>query len=271
MMGINASRAVSPTVLHGLVGAWCPSLGPSGYTLLDRSGRGRHGALTNMDAGSDWVGSPGGWAIDFDGTNDYIPVSTGNWASLVSPSLLLTISVWVLFRSTSRQSLFADWSSSGGQESLRLEMSGYNITPGHFGGNILRTGAQSPIITPTAVPVNQWHHFVVQRTPSGERLFWNGATAASNSSAVNSGWLNHTAAIGRAGDYPAFYCNALVGDVGLWNRDITDAEAKLIYKLGRGGLGRLLTHRRRRVYSTAGPAFNAAWASRATTIAGVLR
>ena len=67
-------------MLTGLVGAWCPSLGPSGYTLLDRSGRGRHGTLTNMNAGSDWVGSPGGWAIDFDGTNDYIPVSTGNWA-----------------------------------------------------------------------------------------------------------------------------------------------------------------------------------------------
>ena len=271
MMGLNASRAVYPTVLQGLVGAWCPSLGPSGYTLLDRSGRGHHGTMTNMDAGSDWVGTPGGWALDFDGTNDYIPVATGNWRSLVSPSLLLTISVWVLFRSASRQSLFSDWSASGGQESLRFEMSGYNIPTGYVGGNILRTGAQSPIITPTAVPVNQWHHFVVQRTPSGERLFWNGALVDSNSSGVISGWANNIAVIGRGFANAGLYCDAQVGDIGLWDRDITEAEAKLIYKLGRGGLGRLLTHRRRRVYSTAGPAFNAAWASRATTIAGVLR
>ena len=67
---------MSRNILTGLVGAWCPSLGPSGYTLLDRSGRGNHGTLTNMDAGSDWLGMPGGWALDFDGTNDSVAITT---------------------------------------------------------------------------------------------------------------------------------------------------------------------------------------------------
>ena len=69
---------MSRNLLTGLVGAWCPSLGPSGYTLLDRSGRGNHGTLTNMDAASDWVGTPGGWALDYDGTNDYVQLDANN-------------------------------------------------------------------------------------------------------------------------------------------------------------------------------------------------
>ena len=242
---------MSRNILTGLVGAWCPSLGPSGYTLLDRSGKGNHGTLTNMDAGA-WKGSPGGWALDFDGTNDYIPLTARNWLSLVSPSQLITISVWVLFRSTARQSLFADWDNTGNAESLRFEMSGYNMTSGCVGGNIFRIGGNTPIQTPSTVSLNQWHHFVVQRTPSGERLFWNGPLVASNSLAASAATSTNPATIGRGGSYAAFYCNALVGDIGLWSRDITETEAMTIYNLGRSGLGRLLTQRaQRRVFKTA--------------------
>jgi hypothetical protein len=46
--------------------------------LLDRSGYGNHGTLTNMDAGTDWVGSQYGWALDFDGVDDYVSIATGN-------------------------------------------------------------------------------------------------------------------------------------------------------------------------------------------------
>jgi len=79
---------MSRNILQGLVGAWCPSLGPSGYRLLDRTVRANHGTLTNMDAGSDWLGSPGGWALDFDGTNDYVSIpnrlsyTSGQWLSV---------------------------------------------------------------------------------------------------------------------------------------------------------------------------------------------
>lgn len=36
------------SINQGIVGAWCPSLGPSGSKLLDKSGYGNNGALTNM-------------------------------------------------------------------------------------------------------------------------------------------------------------------------------------------------------------------------------
>lgn len=60
----------------GLVGYWSPWLGSSGYRLLDRTGRGNHGTLTNMDAGTDWVGATvqgrSGFSLDYDGINDYV-------------------------------------------------------------------------------------------------------------------------------------------------------------------------------------------------------
>lgn len=55
----------------GLVGCWVPQMGPTGNRLLDVSGYGRHGTLTNMDPPTDWVTQQDGWALDLD-ANDYI-------------------------------------------------------------------------------------------------------------------------------------------------------------------------------------------------------
>ena len=42
--------------------------------MIDRSGYGNHGTLTNMDPGTDWVPSGGKLALDFDVSNDYVSV-----------------------------------------------------------------------------------------------------------------------------------------------------------------------------------------------------
>ena len=68
----NASQSAHPNLWDGLVGAWMPSFGVTGETLRDVSGNGNHGTLTNMDAASDWVTTPKGLALDFDGVNDYV-------------------------------------------------------------------------------------------------------------------------------------------------------------------------------------------------------
>lgn len=57
------------TLRQGLIGAWCPSLGATGYTLLDRSGRTNHGTLTNLSAQTPWVASGGGMALRFPGAS----------------------------------------------------------------------------------------------------------------------------------------------------------------------------------------------------------
>ena len=72
----------------GLVGYWSPWLGSSGYRLLDRTAYANHGSLVNMDAGTDWIGATiqgrSGYALDFDGTNDYVSLTSKNLASITT-------------------------------------------------------------------------------------------------------------------------------------------------------------------------------------------
>lgn len=77
-----------PQLWRGCVGAWCPSLGPSGSRLHDYSRRNNWGTLTNMDPATDWIVSGGAYALDCDGTNDYIDCGTdATWrASAISVS-----------------------------------------------------------------------------------------------------------------------------------------------------------------------------------------
>jgi len=80
-----------PSLWRGCVGAWAPCLGPSGLMLRDWSGFGNHGTLTNMDAAGDWVSSSGRYALDFDGSNDYV---TSPFALLRGESFK-TMSIWI--------------------------------------------------------------------------------------------------------------------------------------------------------------------------------
>ena len=61
-----------PQLWRGCVGAWCPSLGPSGSRLHDYSRRNNWGTLTNMDPATDWIVSGGQYALDCDATDDQI-------------------------------------------------------------------------------------------------------------------------------------------------------------------------------------------------------
>lgn len=47
----------------------------TGLTVSDRTANARHGTLTNMDPGTDWVqAADGSWSLDFDGNDDYVNV-----------------------------------------------------------------------------------------------------------------------------------------------------------------------------------------------------
>lgn len=61
-----------PNLWRGCVGAWCPTLGPSGTQLHDWSGFENHGTLTSMDPATDWVVGSNGHEIELDGTLDHV-------------------------------------------------------------------------------------------------------------------------------------------------------------------------------------------------------
>lgn len=70
----SAAQAANPGLWNRLAGAWFPSLGPTGERLNDLSGHDNHGALTSMDAATDWILGDDGYVLDFDGSNDYVAV-----------------------------------------------------------------------------------------------------------------------------------------------------------------------------------------------------
>jgi hypothetical protein len=68
----SKSESAFPGLWDSLAGAWCPGLGVTGDTLFDQSGNRNDGTLKSMDVATDWVPSPVGKALDFDGVNDRI-------------------------------------------------------------------------------------------------------------------------------------------------------------------------------------------------------
>ena len=82
-----------PQLWRGCVGAWCPSLGPSGSRLHDFSGRQNWATLVNMDPATDWVVDEGGLVLDFDGSNDLLVVDRNSFLNgLLGP---VSIVAWI--------------------------------------------------------------------------------------------------------------------------------------------------------------------------------
>jgi hypothetical protein len=119
--GWNKKPPINVPINHGhrqakgLVGMWSMREG-TGNNLLDVSGRGNHGTLTNMN-NDDWVNSPSntprgnGLGLDFDGSNDYVRVSRN---SLLEPSNGLTISFWAKSTDTTAAHIVSKLSGSTG-------------------------------------------------------------------------------------------------------------------------------------------------------------
>lgn len=220
----------------GLIGYWSPWQGSSGYRLIDRSPRANHGILTNMDAGTDWVGATIrgqiGYAIDFDGSNDFVPLTPANLATYATSRACFLI--WVYPRTTTRNCIVADFNSSGAASTLRMEMSGFSMTSGRIGGELLASSLTSPVQTSAAVTLNQWHCIAIQRTGAGLQLFWNGFLDASNTLALGGSALQNPITLGRSGSFNANFSNIQVAEFSIWNRELSGNEHLELFRLGPG-------------------------------------
>jgi hypothetical protein len=206
---------------QGLVGAWCPSLGASGFRLIDRSGYGNHGTLTNMDPGTDWVASGGKGALDFDNGDDSINCSHIN----AIDSGVFSVSFWyVPAFVTGFNQMFGQWNSIG-------------IGPIAFrnGAAIAwQVGASGNRATSANVlSVGKWVHIVCIRD-SVLRIAINGqmdAATATPGTQNNSEPFIIAGAIGGAGTGPGA-CG--IDDFRIYNRALTPSEIQQLYTGGRG-------------------------------------
>jgi hypothetical protein len=214
---------------QGLVLAYCPSLGASGFRSIDRSGYGNHGTLTNMDPGTDWVGSASGLALDFDGTNDYVnAISPTRFAELSTGSI--TVTFWNRNSSGTSGVYFSLCSSTAGTQFLIFQASGASIALAQrndAGGDTTITGGtwQS----------SSWRLLTAISTPAALSLFSNGVQLASTTrtSAVTTFNQVTLSALNRAGSL-SNYAVSQIDDVRIYNRALTLSEINLLYTGGRG-------------------------------------
>ena len=219
---------------QGLVGAWCPSLGASGLTLIDRSGLNNHGTLTNMGGQDNWRGLGSGVALNFDGTNDL--VSLGDKFGGFSQ---MSVSCWFTTRvipsSVVTAEIVAKWGNHVAFDSTDSFLLGVGANQGirwFLGGP--NAGVSSG---PSVLAINTLYHVAGVYNGAAVQLFVNGvlsattnATGAINlASGQDSRLGKATAASGSA------QFNGLLDDIRIYNRALTSAEIRLL--ASRRGIG----------------------------------
>lgn len=234
------SRQEFSSLRQGLVGAWCPSLGASGYTLIDRSGRNNHGTLTNMGGQDNWRASGSGIALNFDGVDDYV--------SAIAPITdnKVTLVAWGYFASTpTKYPMLLQWRQAGGANATNCFHILHRPAGDTFGGGsgsrimFAANGASFTNTFPTAPLVTgRWNCYCGTFDGTTQTLYVNGVSAASASvsSAVSVTAQNRSVDIGYNQPAPTdLYFSGPLDDLRLYNRILTPAEIRLI--ASRRGIG----------------------------------
>lgn len=228
------------SLTDGIIDCWSPSVRGSGYLLPDLSGRGNHGVLTNMDAGTDWpaaaVRGVSGRANRHDGTNDYITGSPRGIIGLGDQSWC----AWVLLRSGYGVLAHSNWPSG------MLWYAG-NVGTAVINQGVYLASSATAAVGVTTMTYNVWHHVGWCRRGTSLDIYLNGRLDVTRASNTGPTFANTLDWGGYAGS--SEWLPGSIGERAVFNRALTAGEFAEIYRQGNGAIGRQLTGQtRRRVY-----------------------
>ena len=234
-----------PELWRGCVGAWAPCLGPTGLMLRDWSALRNHGTLSNMDAAGDWVTSSGRYALDFDGSNDYVQTtlvpSDGNSN--------MTFSCWCKYTAASQFAGLVYWRNG----SFPFHVMAIGIlanSSGDPGAKLFCQDNNSSTASRFAISASdyndgKWHHVAAVRNSASMTLFVDGASVT-----VVTGTrpdIYHSAPVfigSRANSSTSVGTfNGQIDDVQIYNRDLSAREIRLL--ASRRGIAYEMAPRRR--------------------------
>ena len=255
-----------PELWDGVVGAWCPSLGPTGSRLHDMSRRSNWGTLTNMDAATDWVVSGGQYALDFDGADDYVPLSCNVFSGLS----VVTVSMWARPRTTTDRVEITQGTDNLNRCGFAFSEDGNAYVVPNFSG------------TATGFGFAAWSGFGVSSFLHGVFVYNSIGSANADRGKIFLNGIRQTlsfvgtlptTAISQAGTPfigarpgPATYSNGQADDITVWNRELSPNEIRQLYLLGRGGM----YERRRRTLRRVAVEQGAAGARRRRILTGMV-
>lgn len=231
MFGRFATRrheARFPTLWEGRQLAVCPSVtGPTGLTCYELSPYAVHAALTNMDAPTDWVRSSGLYALDFDGSNDYLPFGTRSRYNASEWSC----SLWIKPASTAagQKSILAQIDSTGNLgRAVRRNANQIEYS-------IASSGAFAQYKSGTTITTDWTHVAVIVSGVGTPRIWINGAestvtlTASSGTVVLPAAQPLMIGVDGQFGTTNTTYNFAgLVDDVAVYNRRILSGEVRIL-------------------------------------------
>jgi hypothetical protein len=212
------SRHEYPSLRHCLVGAWCPSLGASGLTLIDRSGQGNHGTLVSPFNGG-WSASGRGLSVAFNAA-----VNQSALLPFSAPfNTEATLSLWVkrdeANTTIGAESGFFVANLADGGQATHYPFSGFIYS------RLLRTNRVNGLVS--LVNLAEWHNFCVTTDGSKYTIYQAGRilsqTAAESTVKIASPL--------RAGEL----YKGRMDDIRLYNRALTPAEIRLL--ASRRGIG----------------------------------
>lgn len=218
---------------RGSVGKWLFYEG-TGPKVFDLSGNNNHGTLTNMDPATDWVPGRerGGWALDFDGTDDYV--------NLGDPSIVdfgagdFAILAWISLDSPtgSRQMIVAKDDDASGQRQFSLEYNQTDDSSRPIGLSYYKATDSQVVLRTGANPItdSEWHFIVAQRNGNSFDIYIDGLLSISGTTAGTHGTMQSTTTELRIGNrsFSGFTdeFNGRIDDVSILNRALTADEAK---------------------------------------------
>ena len=219
---------------EGLVGAWCPSLGASGLSLIDRSGQNNHGVLTNMAGQDNWRASGSGVSLSFDGTNDNASVSHSQPLNIFGQNKTISVAAWINFTASTEayNSVVSKEIVNVGNGYALLIKSNLRLAAyltNSLGSNVSVDGLGSSIVA------GRWTHIAFTYNGATIQTHIDGVLDSSAAGTLNWGGNTDNLLIGRSLQGSGRYLSAQLDDIRIYNRALSAPEVRLL--ASRRGIG----------------------------------
>lgn len=231
----NPYESAHPELWRGLVGLWAPSVGVQGMRLWDFSINRNHGVMTNMTR-ADWIGSEDGWALDFDGGDDFVDVD-GSFPDLASGDSA-TVTAWINLNATPGgfASVFA-FGFTGNNPILSLTIAGNLSIIGFLESD---TSAQVTLTADgSALTVGEWAHVAVvyDRSSGNATRYFNGSqTGTIDDISAVTGQISTLGNIHIGRLSSGFELDVKIGDLHYFDRALTATDIQQLHQNSYGGI-----------------------------------
>jgi hypothetical protein len=202
--------------------AWDQTVGSNGGTADTRS----NGWSTAFSAAVNVLDQSVGWgyALSLDGVDDYLTLPAGPWFGDV-----FTIETWVYPRAHTKYARIVSFTTDGSNNGLPNSVSLCTSfeTTGRPSLHIFsNSGADTALVTPTPLPLNQWAHVAVTLQAGTAILYINGRAVTNGPVTANPAnrTINYIGRSTWTGSPPDPNLNAMLDEVRIWNVARTPSE-----------------------------------------------